>query len=299
MYAGTRYKGRMMLVGRDPILGDNDSAWFLPWLLAVVVYLGTLATVGIVIVDTALTGWKSMAYSSAIVELPPVTTPELVDHAVEQLRQTVGVENVRIVSRDEISSLLEPWLPSTDLLDQLPIPWLIDVEIKKGVSPDWEDLEKSLAGQVPGVSLNSGVNWFENVAKPLRIVQGTAILILILVVGATIAAVSLTARAALAIHRDTIELVHLLGASDEYIVKQFQRRVIGMAVKGGAMGAVLATVTLYVVEYVGGHIDNSLIPKYDLNVGCWIAMCATPCAAVLIAVFTVRRIVVRAVIRML
>ena len=58
----------MIRVGTSHILKKNDGAWFLPWLLAVVVYLGTMATVGIVMVDKALESWREVGQSIVTVE---------------------------------------------------------------------------------------------------------------------------------------------------------------------------------------------------------------------------------------
>ena len=41
----------MMRIGSDLAFSRDNSAWFLPWMLAVVVYLGSLTMIGIVLAE--------------------------------------------------------------------------------------------------------------------------------------------------------------------------------------------------------------------------------------------------------
>ena len=196
-------------------------------------------------------------------------------------------------------SLLEPWFAASDLIKQLPIPWLIDVVPKEGAIVDWRATQNRLAEHVPGVLVDTGMVWLEKLAQPARTFQVTAILVLALIILATVAAVSLTARAALAIHRDTIGVIHLLGAEDDYIIRQIQRRVTGMAARGSIVGVVLASATIFTIGYFTNHVEASLFPIYEFGFGGWVAMFAMPLLAVTIAAFTVRRIVGRELASML
>ena len=288
-----------MRTSSDLAFSCDNSAWFLPWMLAVVVYLGTLATVGIVIVESVLGRWQGGSYASITVQLPSNTELATVEDVIETLNQTPGVEQARAISREEMIWLLEPWFAAGDLIKQLPIPWLIDVVPKEGAVVNWPATQNRLAEHVPGVLVDTGMVWLEKLTQPARTFQVTAILVLALIILATVAAVSLTARAALAIHRDTIEGIHLLGAEDDYIIRQIQRRVTGMAARGSIVGVVLASATIFAIGYVTNHVEASLFPIYEFGVGGWVAMFAMPLLAVIIATFTVRRIVGRELASML
>ena len=58
-------------------------------------------------------------------------------------------------------------------------------------------------------------------------------------VGATAATVVLAARAALDTHRGTIEMLHLMGATDVQVARLFQRRIALDALFGGLVGFIL------------------------------------------------------------
>jgi len=288
-----------MRTSSDLAFSSDNSAWLLPWILTVVVYLGVLATVGIVIVENVLGRWQEGSYASTTVQLPSNTESAAVENVLQGLNQAHGVERARVISRDEMISLLEPWFAAADLIKQLPIPWLIDVVPKEGAIVDWRATQNRLAEHVPGVLVDTGMVWLEKLAQPARTFQVTAILVLALIILATVAAVSLTARAALAIHRDTIGVIHLLGAEDDYIIRQIQRRVTGMAARGSIIGVVLATATIFAIGYITNHVEASLFPIYEFGFGGWVAMFAMPLLAVTIAAFTVRRIVGRELASML
>ena len=290
---------KMMRIGSDLAFSSDNSAWFLPWMLAVVVYLGSLTMVGIVLAEGMLERWAGEDYASVTVQLPTNTEWSTINHVLETLNQAPGVAEARPISKEEMIGLIEPWLAADELMDQLPMPWLIDVVPKKGAVVDWAAMQTRLAKDVPGALVDTGMVWVEQLVHPVRSFQVAALLILALIVVATVAAVSLTARAALAIHRDTIEVMHLLGATDEYIMRQIQRRVTGMAARGGIVGTVLAAMTVFAISYVINHMENPLFPAYELNISCWVATFSMLLLVLIIAALSSRKIVERELSSML
>ena len=63
-----------------------------------------------------------------------------------------------------------------------------------------------------------------------------------LIAGAAAATVMVATRASLAVHRETIELLHLIGAQDGFVARAFARRALGMGLRGGLIGLGLAGV---------------------------------------------------------
>ncbi len=283
----------MIRIGSDLAFSRDNSAWFLPWMLAVVVYLGSLTIAGIILADGVLERWVGDDYSSVTVQLPSNTEWSTIEDVLGTLNQAPGVAQARPVSKEEINELIEPWLAPGDLMDQLPMPWLIDVLPKKGATVDWVAIETRLSENVPGALVDTGMVWVEELVDPVRSFQVAALFILALIVVSTVAAVSLTARAAFAIHRDTIEVMHLLGAADKYIMRQIQRRVTGMAARGGIVGAAFAVTTIFAIGYVINRIDNPLFPAYQLGMGCWVATFAMLLLVLIIAALSSRRVVER------
>jgi cell division transport system permease protein len=119
-----------------------------------------------------------------------------------------------------------------------------------------------------------------------------------MVAAVAVVAVNYAARAGFAIHRNAIELMHLLGARDQHIAAQFQFQALAMAVRGGIVGFGLAAATVAVFGVVGGQVEAPLLPALRLGLGGWAALGAVPVATAVIAVFTARAIVHRALARM-
>ena len=218
---------------------------------------------------------------------------------LEVLNGTLGVEHARLVTREEMISLLEPWMAAGEMIDQLPIPWLIEVLPRKDSSIDWVATQNQLSLHVFGVLVDTGMAWVEKLSGPARTFQATAVLFLALIIFATISAVSLAARAALAIHSDTIELMHLLGAEDDYIIRQFQRRFAGLATRGGIVGTALAVITMFTINYVPTRLEVQLLPSYEISPGCWLAVVAMPMLIIIVSAVSVRRVVGRKLSSML
>ena len=68
----------------------------------------------------------------------------------------------------------------------------------------------------------------------------------LLMAAATAAVVLLAARAGLETHRDTIEVLHMLGSTDVQVARLFQRRIALDTLIGGAIGAVAAMAAMLV-----------------------------------------------------
>ena len=58
------------------------------------------------------------------------------------------------------------------------------------------------------------------------------------------AAVIFTTRTGLAVHRDVIEVLHLIGARDSYIANGFAYHAWWTGLRGGLFGAILAAASL-------------------------------------------------------
>ena len=72
-------------------------------------------------------------------------------------------------------------------------------------------------------------------------------------------------RAGLAIHGPVVELLHVMGAPDRYVARQFQSHVLGLAVRGGLAGTLLAAATLFALTRAGGEFSAGLMPDISLT----------------------------------
>jgi cell division transport system permease protein len=115
-----------------------------------------------------------------------------------------------------------------------------------------------------------------------------------------VAIVIFTARIGLAIHRSVIELLHLLGAQDAYIARQFQVHALSLGLRGGVIGAAAAALTVVILG-PAGHMLELPVPIatygiFDWRV--WLLLIVTGIAAGGVAMVTARITVLRQLAQM-
>jgi len=167
-------------------------------------------------------------------------------------RASAGIAEVRPYSKEEATQLLEPWLGSGLQLDDLPVPRLIVVRIAPGAAPDLGQLRQTLAEQIPGVSLDDHRSFVDR----MRAIAGAVIVLgiglLLLVFCATVLSVVFATRAAIATNRPVIEVLHLIGAEDNFIARHFQRHFLRLGFKGGLIGGGIAIALFALAEFTSG-----------------------------------------------
>src|SRR3712207_3420541 len=118
-------------------------------------------------------------------------------------------------------------------------------------------------------------------------------------VGATAATVVLAARAALDTHRSTIEVLHLMGATDVQVARLFQRRIALDALFGGLVGFIIAGIVLIVLADRLSALGSELLGSAQIPAQGWAVLIALPVFGVLLAMLVARLTILRALGRML
>ena len=149
-----------------------------------------------------------------------------------------GIAETRVFSKAEAERLLEPWLGTGLDLSDLPVPRLIALKLDRGQGADLKRLRARLLEALPGVaSLDDHALWLQRLSTAAGAFVGIGIGLVILVLVATGLAVTFATRGAMASNREVVEVLHFVGADDDYIAKAFQRRFFGLGLRGGAIGA--------------------------------------------------------------
>lgn len=287
-----------MIGHSDLALGRDSSTRFLPGLLAVMVFLAALATVGALAARGFVADWDARLSGAATVQIPPVdgvSQQERLDAVLRLLGVTPGIASVDPVPPKQSAALLAPWL-GPDLTDALPLPLLIDLRLDTGQSVDLENLATRIDNAAPGATLDDHGRWLAE-ARALGnsvVVAGTCILAVVLL--AVVLAVIFAVRTGLSVHRDEIEILNLIGAPDRYIARQFQWHTGRLALAGGAAGAVLAAIGLIglqigLTQWSTGTVDIGISGLSSLiNLGWqeWLALALLPPITAAVAMLTAR-----------
>lgn len=287
---------------------DRDgSARFLPWLIALMVYLAALALSGALALEHALARWDRGLSGMLTVELPPPPAAAADDGglaaAVKTLKATPGVIAARPLARADVAKLLEPWLGTAVPPEELAMPRLIDVRIDTVRGVDLAVLRGALAKAAPQAVLDDHRLWLDRLASLVRSAEATALAVVVLIGGAAVMTVIFTTRTGLSVHRDVIELLHLMGARDGYIATQFQHHALRLGLVGGMIGLALAAATLVSLGHAADAAavlgDRALpLPTLRLSSGDWAALPLLPVAAAFLAMITARLTVLGALARM-
>jgi cell division transport system permease protein len=272
-------------------LNRDGAARYLPWTIGLKMFFAALAVSGTVVLERVATTWQSGAYAVVTVELPADATSEMREAALGSMRRTVGVTSAELISDDEVAELLRPWLGANEVPPDLPLPVLIDVRIDEGEVVDWSDAEARLHAAVPEASLETGAVWVERLVDFARLGQLLAAVVLLVVSGVAVLTVVFATRAGLAIHRETVELLHLLGASDAYLAREFQWQAFWLGLRGGIGGVVCAGVALVAVGLAAGRMEAPLLPDVGLGIIGWILLILLPLLSGLMTMIAARQTV--------
>lgn len=214
--------------------------------VAIMTFLASLTTGAVMMVRSAASEWQSDVAREVTVQVRPSPGRDIdadVQRAAEIARGIPGVGDVRPFTKEESVRLLEPWLGAGMAIDDLPVPRIVVVKIPPGARPDLARLRTALAERVPGASLDDHRAWVERMRAMAQttVVAGAGVLLLVL--AATMLSVTFATRGAMAANRPIVEVLHFVGAKDNFIASQFQRHFLLLGLQGGLTGGGLALLT--------------------------------------------------------
>jgi len=228
--------------------------------VAIMTFLASLTTGAVVLVRAASSDWQAEVAREVTIQIRPAAGRDIetdIATAAGIARTSAGVAEVRPYSKEESSRLLEPWLGSGLQLDDLPVPRIIVVRLASGATPDLGQLRATVAEQVPGASLDDHRGFVDRMRAMSRAVLAGGIGVLILVLIATVLSVTFATRAAMATNRPVIEVLHLIGAKDDFIAGHFQRHFLALGLKGGLIGGGSAIALFALAEFASGRLAGT------------------------------------------
>ncbi|MED5395852.1 MAG: hypothetical protein CFH05_01690 [Alphaproteobacteria bacterium MarineAlpha3_Bin4] len=287
----------------DLPLDRDDHSRLLRWLNAFMVFQAVLAMTAVLVLNATAGRWDHGVRGTLTVQIARVDAD---DDNTKRLQQTLNVlavtpeiDRYEVIDDAQLLRLLEPWLGHYVEVGDLPLPQLIDVALKAKTDLDLRALSNRIAAQVPGTSIDDHEIWLERLVRLIEMIEGVAAAVLIFVGLATVGTVVFTTRTGLAIHKEAIEVLHLIGAQDSYIARQFAGRAMALGLRGGIMGLALAIPTVLGVGYLAQPIEGALVPQLGLEPAHWGTLAVLPVAAAVIAMLTARLTVMRTLGRIL
>jgi len=268
----------------------------MPWVIAILIGLVVVAAAGGLALGNLADNARadlSGAATIQIVEADPELRDDLARRAAETIGQQRYVTSVRIVPQAELAQLLEPWLGANAGDGAVPIPALIDVELRgpadeRRIEALRSTIAEALGDSAPAARVDAQSQWLEPVYDALAALQYLALALIALVATATAAAVWLASRSAFANHRETVEIIHLLGGTDAQVIRVFQKAVLRDAAIGAIFGLLIGVGAVWVLALQFGSLDGGMVSHGGLGIADWLAIAAIPVAAIVLALITAR-----------
>lgn len=284
------------------LLPDGRLAGPMPWVIAIMTFLTVLATgTGIGLQNAASSLGDALAgkLTVQIVAANPDLRERQVRAALSELGTLAMVEKAERVPDAQLREQLSPWLGSEGLDADLPVPALIDVTLSRADDAAMADIAAAIRQIAPAARVEAHAQWLGPLQALLSTLRWLALGLVVLMAAAMAAAVVLAARAALNTHKPTIDVMHLMGASDVQVARLFQRRAALDAGFGGLLGTVVGAGVMIGLGGQLARLDAALLDQGGLGWVGWAAIAVIPALVVALAVVTARTTVIRALGTML
>jgi cell division transport system permease protein len=284
------------------LLPEGRLAGPMPWVLAIMMFLTLLAAAAGVALGSAARGLSAGAGNRAtiqIVEANPDRREAQARAVVALLERQPGIERVRRLGQDEMAKLLSPWLGERGLDADVPVPAMIDVDLSPAGYAGLDALRAAVVEAAPSARVDDNGQWLAPLGRLMRSLQWLAGALVLLMIGATAATVVLAARAALDTHRSTIEVLHLMGATDVQVARLFQRRIALDAAFGGGVGLLAAAAVLLLIGRRIAALGSDLLGSAALPPAAWVLLVVLPLFGIGLAMLVARGAILRALGRML
>ncbi|MDH5723287.1 MAG: hypothetical protein OEY94_08220 [Alphaproteobacteria bacterium] len=275
-----------MRSGYDLPLEKSPDTKFLLILVTLMVFLAVLSLSGSLALHDMSERWSSGLENKVTIEIPIETkdghllSQDTVKRETERLQIKLEnhpfVKSAEILEDKDMGKLLDPWIGQDLLFSEVPLPGLIALEIKENAPTTLDDFRIDLAEMSSYANLEDHQEWLSELIRFAGILQSLSLIISVIIIGTTITAIIAAVRARMAIHKKEIELLHLIGAPDIYIAKQFRRHMSIIAFKGAILGTFLGLVSVFILMIFSQLIDSPLIPSLEISFISFLMILAFP-----------------------
>ena len=265
------------LVPRNSISGRALVA-----VVAIMTFLASLTTGAVMLVEQrggrVAIGRLARSHHSGV-PAPGRDVDATVDKAAAAARAFPGIAEVRRF-QGGVDKAARALAGQGLSLDELPVPRLIVVKIAPGAAPDFAQLRRVLAEQVPGATSTitaagstACAPWR---APPCRRYRHPALMF-----AATMLSVTFATRGAMATNKPVIEVLHFVGAKNGFIARHFQHHFLMLGLQGGVIGggaaiilfAVAGVISRWFAGTAAGDQASAFFGSFSIGllgyVSCW------------------------------
>lgn len=236
---------------------------FLIPLVAAMTFLATLMIAGTYAGQNLANRWNTGAASTVILQIPQNnlqissqnTKQENSDNnaSIQQIITLLSTSRELVsfhkLDDNEIDELLAPWLHEDFDNLALAIPAVIELHLKNNTKISGQ-LETSLHKIEPNIVIEQSNFWGQRLNVLANSLQTCAFLAFLTVIFVAAIVIAIATRTGLIQCKQTIEILHNLGASDHYISIRFARRNAFLSLIGGGIGLIFSIPLLFFLTYL-------------------------------------------------
>lgn len=276
------------------LLDEGRRTRAMTWIMAIMLFLTVLSGalgLGMLGATSQLDRQLSGRLTVQIIEPNAELRDQQAKQMVAALRAVPGVVRADEADRARLAELLKPWLGDTGLDPDLPMPAMIDVDVRGDTNV--AAAEAVAKRVVPAARIDRHAQWLSPVRNFMSTLTWLAAGLVLLMASATGAVVLLSARAGLDTHRDTIEVLHMLGSTDIQVARLFQRRIAFDTLIGGLAGTAAALGMVWFLQSRFGALGSEILSGVALEQRDWFLLLLLPLTFALLATFAARLAVLR------
>ncbi len=285
-------------INQDIPLAQDKANNLLPWIVGFMTFMAMLMMTGGMVVGNISQLWQNDLTGKVTIiidSFDDVLAPDEQQARMQQIQLLIGeiellpeIINARIIDNTEIKQLLVPWFGEAAKVDGLPLPTLIDVTMKAINAENLETVRASLHKLNPRAVLDDHNVWRQRLVRLANAFQFVAYLSILVVIVTAAIMIIFAVRAAMSTHAEIIELLHLFGAEDDYLLKQFLNNIVASTWRGALPGFVIAIFVMTVIRLIAGQAVLNWLPLLILEIWQWPILLLLPGIFVILAVGTTR-----------
>ena len=282
---------------------DDDISAFMYVLTSIYVYLFIVVLAIVMAINAMADSWKKDIMGSVTVQIIPVEdenkhvdaekTLEQQNKVLQYIENLSAVASAKALDTQTIEKLMTPWLGNKVNISSLPIPVLLDVKLKPNSELNYDEVTRGLRQVSEYASIDNHRLWLNRLLKFAASLKNIAITVLLMVIGICAFSIYYSTRTSLGININSIEILHIIGAKDDYIARQYARNFVKIGFFSGIIGLMAAIPSIILVAKYGVSTGSGLIKGAQLSTLAWSLIMTTPLFsalyAMIVSYFTVKK----------
>ncbi|MCL2017837.1 MAG: hypothetical protein FWG80_03660 [Alphaproteobacteria bacterium] len=265
----------------------KEQRTFLMLLMSLLTFLSVLCLGLAIALGTAVTRWNMQWNMMATVQIMPGGDIDGTQKALEAIKQDIA--STKNISEADSVRMLRPWLKDSEALKQY-IPKMIEIEFKSRTGLSQAD---SVIKEISGARFIRHTDGMRGAIGAGWKVIVLAVVVLAMVLGAIIACISHITRNITLIHRRELEILHQIGARDNFIAGQLMKVIAKICAAAAAIGFTLASPALLVVTSIAHSMRVGMFTQMAIPSIGWIILGGLSIGIILLSVFTAKKTVIK------